>query len=260
MTSEAYAALRNDGYLLSGGLGDLNRRAWVYHQMYLDSGKRSVFPLIAAHGALWATGYFRQGRMGGMIMSLPYLLTPGLRRARLASLALFADRFRDINRRVCAESYALYHYTKQYGGSGFIRSVIGDQFADTLCECHASNAANTHYGQALREKLFCAFFNWEQEHIVGPAVTEAFKEFDWGIVKYLAMHTKLDFTYFGKNFRVRFNNFEARDERLSRGLQVYRRAEDVGLDAVEHALGRYPRIPDEVGRESAYGLCYSNVR
>ena len=246
MTSEAYAALRNDGYLLSGELGDLNRRAWLYRQMYLDSGKRNVFALIAAHGALWATGYFRQGRLGGTILSLPYLLTPGLRRARLASLGLFADRFKDINRRVCAESYALYHYTKQYGGSSFIRSVIGDAFADALCECHASNAAGTHYDQAQREKLFSAFFDWEQENIVGPAVTEAFKEFDWGIVKYLALHTKLDFTYFGKNFRARFNNFADSDERIVRGLQVYRRAEEAGLDAVERALGRYKRIPDEL--------------
>ena len=246
MTSEAYAALRKEGYLLAGELGDLNRRAWVYHQMYLDSGKRSVFPLIAAHGALWATAYFRQGQLGGKIFSLPYLLTPALRRVRLASLALFADRFRDINRRVCAESYAIYHYTKRYGGGSFIRSVIGDAFADTLCECHASNKAGTPYGQELREKLFFAYFNWEQEHIVGPAVTEAFDDFDWGIVKYLALRTKLDFTYFGKNFGVRFKNFASKEERISRGLQVYRRAEEVGLDHVENALGRYKRIPDDV--------------
>lgn len=251
MTSEAYAALRTEGHLLAGELGDLNRRAWVYQQMYLDSGKRSVFPLIAAHGALWASGYFRQGRLGGMLFSLAYLLTPALRRARLASLALFANRIQEINRRVCAESYAIYHYTKQYGGSSVIRSVIGDAFADTLCECHASNRAGTPYRQELREKLFFAFFNWEQDHIVGPAVTEAFDGFDWGIVKFLALRTKLDFTYFGKNFRVQFKNFASKDERISRGLQVYRRAEEVGLDHVEHALGHYRQIPDEVGGVSA---------
>jgi hypothetical protein len=244
MTLEAYAALREKGYAIAGELGDLNRRADVYHRMYLDSGKRSVFPLIAAHGALWATGYFKLGRLGGMLLSLPYLLTPALRRARLASTAAFADKFMDINRRVCAESYAIYHYTKRYGGSSFIRTVIGDDFADILCECHASNRAGTPYPQAVREKLFYAFFAWEQAHIVGPAVTEAFDNFDWPLVKYLAMRTKLDFTYFGNHVSVRFKDFSSREERISRGLLVYRHAEEVGLDHVEHTLNLYKFIPD----------------
>lgn len=243
MTTAAYAAMRKEGYLAAGELGDLNRRASVYRQMYLDSGKRSVFPLIAAHGALWASGYFRQGHLGGLVLSLGYLLTPGRRRAKLVSLAQFADRFRDINRRVCAESYAIYHYTKRYGGDDFIRDVIGDAFADSLCECHASNRNNTLYGPALREKLFLAFFNWEQEQIVSPAVSAAFDEFDWGIVKYLARRTVLTFTYLGKNAGIRFNDFSSAEERLERGLQVYRRAEDMGLDDVERALDRYKRIP-----------------
>ncbi|MES2320382.1 MAG: hypothetical protein V4631_23135 [Pseudomonadota bacterium] len=244
MTFEAYEALREHGYALAGDLGDLKRRARMYQQMYRDSGKRSVFPLIAAHGALWALAYFKQGRLGAMILSLPYLLTPALRREKLASVAVFADRFREINRRVCAESYAIYHYTKRYGGSASIRSVIGDDFADTLCECHASNKADTDYPQALREKLFLAFFHWEQAHIVGPAVIEAFDDFDWDFVKYLAKRTRLDFTYFGKDFGVKFTNFSSVEERISRGLLVYHRAEEVGLDHAEDALSFY-KHPDD---------------
>ena len=239
MTSAHYAALKKEGYLLAGELDDVNRRAWVYHQMYLDSGKRSVFPLIAAHGALWAVGYFRLGRLGGMLLSLRYLLMPAVRRAKLAALAQFADRFRDINRRVCAESYAIYHYTKRHGGDDFIRAVIGDGFADCLCACHASNQDDTPFGKAMREKLFLHFFNWEQAHIVGPAVTDAFEEFDWEHVARLARRTKLTFSYFGKDFKVRFHNFASTEERISRGLQVYRRAEEVGLDQVERALASY---------------------
>lgn len=243
MTTTTYAALQKEGYLLAGDLGDVNRRAWVYREMYLDSGKRSVFPLIAAHGALWAAGYFRQGRLGGLLLSLRYLLTPDLRRAKLVALERFADCFRDINRRVCAESYAVYHYTKRYGGDDFIRGVIGDGFADCLCACHASNHENTPFGRPMREKLFLHFFHWEQEHIVGPAVTDAFDAFDWDIVKQLARRTKLAFSYFGKGFGVKFVNFASVEERIMRGLQVYRRAEDVGLDEVEKALGHYKRVP-----------------
>jgi len=243
MTATIYAALQKEGYLLAGELGDVNRRAWVYRQMYLDSGKRSVFPLIAAHGALWAVGYFKQGRRGGMLLSLRYLFTPQLRRAKMAALEQFADRFRAINRKVCAESYAIYHYTKRHGGDDFIRDVIGDGFADCLCACHDANRDDAEFGRAMREKLFLHFFNWEQEHIVGPAVTDAFAAFDWEIVKDLARRTRLGFSYFGSNFGIKFNNFASTEERIMRGLQVYRRAEDVGLDQVEHALAHYKRSP-----------------
>lgn len=239
MTFEAYEGLREKGYALAGELDDLGRRAAVYQRVFEDSGHRNVFPLIAAHGALWAVGYFRLGKLGGMLMSLPYLLTPALRREKLAELKVFADKFKDINRRVCAESYAIYHYTKAYGGSSFIRSVIGDDFADALCECHASARAGTSFSQARREMLFLAFFNWEQDTVVGPAVIEAFDNFHWGVIKRLATRTKLNFTYFGKGFRVRFNTFSSKEERICRGLEVYWRAEEVGLERVESALSLY---------------------
>src|SRR5688500_4793367 len=110
--ADNYAALRKTGCLLAGDPLDVNRRAWVYHQLYRDSGKRHVFALIAAHGALWADGYFRMGQYAGKVLALRYLLTPARRRARLATLAQFADRIREINRSVCAESYAIYQYTR----------------------------------------------------------------------------------------------------------------------------------------------------
>jgi len=235
MTIEAYEALRAEGYVLAGERDDLGKRADLYLRMFMDSGQRNVFPLIAAHGARWAVGYFRLGRLGGMLMSLPYLLTPSLRRAKLADLAVFADKFKDINRRVCAESYAIFHYTRVHGGSSFIRSVIGDDFADILCESHAT----AEFSQARREALFLAFFNWEQDTVVGPAVLEAFDNFHWGIIKHMATRTRLAFTYFGKGFSVRFNTFSSKAERICRGLQVYRRAEEVGLAHVVSTLGSY---------------------
>ena len=127
MTFEAYEALRMDGYAMAGELDDLARRADVYRTMFRASGQRNVFPLIAAHGALWAVGYFELGKLGGMLMSLPYLLTPALRREKLAGLKVFADKFKDINRRVCAESYAIYHYTRVHGGSSFTDDERNDR-------------------------------------------------------------------------------------------------------------------------------------
>ena len=238
MSSEAYAALRDKGRLMAGSIADLGQRACVYHHMYADSGGRNVFPLIAAHGALWAAGYFKKGMFGGKLFSLRYFLAPRLRREKLRSLGAFADQFRDINRRVCAESYAIYYYTKYHGGDAFIRSVIGDAFADALCACHADDA----FPPAMREDLFRAFFNWEQSNIVGPAVEQAFRQFDWGAIKALARQPRIEFAYFGPHFYMRFDDFTVTAERIVRGLQAYRRAEEVGLDHVEHMLGTYQQF------------------
>ena len=244
MTSEAYEFLKRQGHVLAGEPEEFGVRAGLYHRIYLDSGKRNVFALIAAHGTLWGAGYFKKGLLGAWLLSLAYLLTPRRRRARLRSVAHFADSFRDINRRVCSESYATYQYTKDFGGTPYIRSVIGDELADILCACHASNAAGTEFTAAQRERLFAAFFNWEQDKVVAPLVTRAFAQMDWGVIKYLALRPVVDFPFLGKQHAARFSNFALQEERVAQGMRLYRRAEIVGLGYAEKCLQRYPIKPD----------------
>lgn len=243
MTSDAYEYFRNKGYALAGEPADFGLRAGLYHGMYRDSGKRNVFALIAAHGTLWGAGYFRKGELGVQLLSMQYLFAPRLRRARLRSAAAFADTFRDLNRRVCAESYAIYYYTRHYGGTSFIRSVIGNELADLLCACHASNHAGSDFTQVQREKLFAAFLNWEQETVVAPLVTQAFADIDWPAIKFLALKPRIDVTYLGRWFSVQFSNFPSQEERVMQGLRLYRRAEEVGLGYVEQSLSRYSLMP-----------------
>lgn len=236
MTAAAYEMLRSEGYALAGGVGDLQQRIRLYHRIYLESGKRHVFALIAAHGSLWATGYFKLGNLGARIASLPSLCIRGRRKQKLDAVAVFADRFRSINRQVCAESYAIFHYTRQYGANDVILPVIGAAFTALLVECHASCTAGTEYPRHKREQLFDAFLAWEQDHIVAPNVAEAFADFDWPLIAWLARRPVIQFAYFGKHRRLRFRDFSCQDERMSAGMQACRIAEDVGLDFVEAAL------------------------
>ena len=243
MTREAYEILRKKGFALAGGLRDLSRRACVYHHIYEDSGNRNVFPLLAAHGALWASGYFNKGMLGGKILSIQYLLTPWLIKPHLDSLLAFADKFRDINRRVCAESYALYYYTKNHPDSDFARSIIGSDFAEIMDECHRANELGIRFSQERREELFHQFFRWEQENIVAPSVTEAYATFHWRAVKYLALRPRIEFSYFGEEYDLPFEDFSSKQERVEKGIMAYRRAEHVGLAHVEEALRHYRIMP-----------------
>lgn len=243
MTVDAYERLRANGFELAGGLGDLQRRACVYHHLYADSGQRNVFPLIAAHGALWASGYFKQGMLAGRLLSLPYLFWPARRRAMLAALDDFADQFRAINRRVCAESYALYHYTRDLGATDFIVGMIGAEFAALLCQCHTARRLDQPFGAKQRAALFAAFFHWEQENIVAPAVLAAYAGFHWAAIKRLALRPRVRFAYFGAGYSLPFADFSSQQERTQRGLQAYQRAEAVGLAQVEQSLARYRLMP-----------------
>ncbi|ATQ73730.1 hypothetical protein CR152_03795 [Massilia violaceinigra] len=250
MTAAAYEKFRTEGYALAGHANDLQRRVRLYQRVYQDSGKRLMFALIAAHGTLWASGYFKLGMLGARIASLPWLCMPGMRAQKLAAVAAFVDRFRSINRQVCAESYAIFYYTRQHGGSAFIRSVIGERFTDLLVDCHASCEAGTEYPRNKREQLFHALIEWEQDHIVVPGVEEAFASFDWPLIAWLARRPVIRFAYFGKHDRLRFNDFARKEERLAAGVQACRLAEELGLQAVEDALG----TPDSTAMQATGNL------
>lgn len=250
MTADAFEMLRRKGYLLAGRLSDLSQRACVYHHMYEDSGRRNVFPLIAAHGALWAAGYFRKGMLGGRILSVQYLLRPRLRRERLISLCDFADKFRDVNRRVCAESYAIYHYTKNFESNDFIRALIGEGFSRVIYNCHKSREEGTPFSSENRKLLFFEFFSWEQENIVAPSIVAAYENFCWMSVAYLARRPNVQFAYFGKNHGLKFCDFSSKAERMEKGMLAYQRAVDVGLELVEASIQNYKVMPRDFFKSS----------
>ncbi len=244
MALEVYEKLRKKGYLLAGDLNDLAQRASVYYHMYEDSGGRNVFPLIAAHGALWASGYFRKGMLTGKILSLQFIASKYSRQEKLASLDNFADRFRDINRRVCAEAYALYYYTKIYRSAPEVKNYcFRPALIDALVACHQSNERRSEFGKDHRWNLFYEFFLWEQENIVVPLVETAYQNFHWPVVKYLVLRPRIDFAYFGCGNCLRFKNFGSKDERIEKGMKAYMRAEEVGLIWVAESLKRYGILP-----------------
>ncbi len=176
------------------------------------------------------------GTVGSRLLALGDLFNPPLRRARLRAVDRFADQFRDINRRVCAESYALFYYTREFGADALMCELIGEEFAAMLSQCHLSIALGLPFDQDRRERLFQAFIEWEQSAIVGPLVDTAFAGFDWQPVLRLALRPRLKFAYFRTWYSLKFDNFASRAERIKMGVLVYRHAEEVGLPQVEAAL------------------------
>jgi hypothetical protein len=239
-----YAALRSEATRLAGGLRDLAQRATVYHHLFAASGGNHAFPLIASHGALWAGGYFRRALRLGDLLSWQYLASPVRRQAQLQSLADFADAFRDINRRVCIDTYTMFHFTARHGRNPAAAEFVSADLLEPLNRLHDARRERRELPDAEKREIFEAHFLWEQRCVVGPAIAQAIEEFHWPLVKALALRPPVRFAYFPRGVRMWFRNFASREERIANGLRAFDMAAAAGWDFVELALRHYAVLPD----------------
>jgi hypothetical protein len=225
---------------MAGGLRALAQRATVYHHLFAASGRNHVFPLIAAHGALWAGGYFRFGSKLGNWLSLA---TPSRRPALLTGLDAFADAFRDINRRVCVDTYASFHFTATHGEHPDALQFVAAAKLEALNRMHHARQLGVELSPRDKLRAFEAFFRSEQATVVGPSVARAAEEFDWPLMKFIALKPLLKFSYFPRGQWLWFRDFSNRDERIANGLKAFEFALQAGLNTVEERLADYEILP-----------------
>lgn len=238
-----YASLTDDARRLVGGLPDLAQRATVYHHLYRASGGNHTFPLIAAHGALWAGSYFRFGRRLAEALSWQYAWSPALRRSQLQRLESFADAFRDINRRVCVDTYVSFHFTAKFGDDDRASQYVSPELLRVLRTVHAAKRTGQALSDAGKREVFLAHFLDEQQRVVGPAIEKAVAEFDWPLVRSIALKPWVRFAYFPRSKRLWFADFTNRQERIENGLRAFETAANVGWENVEQALRNYDVLP-----------------
>lgn len=238
-----YARLRLEAAQLAGTTGDLVHRASVYHHLYQHSGGNHAFPLIAAHGALWANWYFRWGMRLGKIFALRYIFDAELRQKRLDDLKAYADAYRNINRQVCIETYAAYYLTDRFGHLPDIGKFLPSTLVENLNRCHVARKGGGYLTREQKRDLFSAFFLWEQETLVGPGVTLATEKFYWPVLKWIALKPSIRFAYFPRHKRLNFRYFACTHERTEKGILAFDIAMDVGLAKVETALRDYGVMP-----------------
>ncbi|MBL8848566.1 MAG: hypothetical protein JNG89_02740 [Planctomycetaceae bacterium] len=238
-----YDRLLAEGTRLAGSLRDVAQRATVYHHLFAASGRNHAFPLIAAHGALWSSGWFRFGARLGSLLSWQFGLNAERRTAALSQLSEFADRFRDVNRRVCADTYAGFHFTARYGRHSEAATIVRPETLEALNQMHAAVRSGRPLSDAQRRNIFCVHFINEQATVVGPALEAACAAFDWPLLKAIALRPVIRFSYFAVHERLWFRDFSDREERIARGVAAFDHAARVGWDRVESALDEYHVLP-----------------
>lgn len=248
-TEAEVCTLRARAIALAGRAGDLAQRASVYHHLYRHSGGNHAFPLLAAHGALWASGYFRRNLRQGALATRLLWLIGGDGAGRMAELHGLADTLRDINRRVCVETWFIYQLTARPALAEAASELVPAGLRLAMARCHAARREGVRLNPAERRVLFECFFRWEQTAIVGPAVEAAFAAFDWLLAKKRALRPRIAFAYLPTP--LPFRDFADTNERIDKGLAAYDAGERVGWDKVEASLSAYRVLPPAYAADPA---------
>lgn len=247
--ADGYRQIRAHAELLSGAVGDLRQRAAVYHHIYVHSQRNHVFPLIAAHGALWGNSYFNLGIRLGLLVSKA-TADMEAREKKLSQLYRFADDFREINRQVCIEIYTAYYFSALYGDQPGAENFMDSSLLDSMNRCHHARLSGRHMTLEEKRRSYEDFFLWEQDNVVGPAVDEATLRFHWKAIKYPALKPWINFSYFPSCHRLIFKDFSSKRERIEKGFVAFEWAARVGWERVDESLFAYRVMPVEFHRDS----------
>ncbi|MEP1229801.1 MAG: hypothetical protein ABJG88_03930 [Litorimonas sp.] len=238
-----YAAITTDAQKLGGGLDDMTQRAVVYHHLYVSSGSNFIFPLIAAHGALWARWYLFLAKHVAVFLAI---IDINPRRSFARKMSLYADyvsRFKAINRTVMQETYKVLNIAKLYGAHPVIAADMPKRLCDNLNICHQYAVHGTLMPLEQQRDFYEDFFRWEQNNVVAPAVEEAINAFDWPLMKWFCMRPWVWFSYFRIGRSLVFKNFSDAEERTQKGLSAFDWAKHQGWETIESNLTRNPFFP-----------------
>ena len=256
----AYEKLYREATELAGRPGDFAQRAMVYRQIFRDSQGNHAFPLIAAHGALWGAGQFRFGLRLARWLAWQYFWSRPLRSRRLAMLAEFFDALRDINRRVCVDTYVQFHLTRRFCKHPEISKFLPPDFLRPLRLLHEACRRQRPLAEAQRRTLFEVHFLHEQQTIVGDTLDRATAALAWPLAKFIALRPRVRFVYFPAGTSLAFADFSDRRERIENGLKAFDLAAGVGWPWVEQSLAAYGVLDRLLSTAQASSLSATSQR
>lgn len=257
--AERFQAIRAAALWLGGRPEDIGQRIVAHFSVYRDSRRNFTFPLLALHGAGWAHGYFRL---------LDFVLAPyatvrhpisAARRAELIQRMRTAmNGFKFANRRVLADTFANYHFSKLYGHRPRADSVLSAPLLRRLNWLHATVKRGENLTQRSKSHLYSEAFHWEQTNSVWPMVERTIRDINDPIVTFIAFRPIVRFAYFRGFQLLVFSDFTKTEERISQGFRAYQIAESAGWADTERSMRSYGFLPADLSARSDLLLRWSN--
>jgi hypothetical protein len=232
------------GQGLAGSPSSIGQRVVVHYSVYRDSRRNLTYPVLALHGAGWAHGYF-----DFLVSLLPFyasLRFPFSWQKRddfKKKMSVAMTGFKVANQRVLRDTFANYHFTKQYGTTPGADKILAPTLIATLNQLHAATAAREPLTDLAKSAIYSECFQWEQHNSVWPMVEKAIKNVNDPIVKAIAFRPIVHFAFFPPLTFLFFHNFTDTNERIAQGWKAYGIAEDVGWAVTERAIGKFNFVP-----------------
>ncbi|MCF6274377.1 MAG: hypothetical protein L3J05_01260 [Robiginitomaculum sp.] len=244
MSAESvYEIISKDAVRLGGRLNDMPQRAVVYHHIYVMSGGNFIFPLIAAHGALWARWYLFVAKLGANMLAIVDRSGGTSRRTKMKAYHEYVNAFKKINRKVMAASYTAFHFTRLYGDHEFVTKNMPKRLVTAFLRCHQMSTSGTPMPLAEQRQFYEDYFRWEQINVVGPAISDAIDNFHWPLAKWFCLRPWVWFSYFRFGRSLIFKDFNDAEERTQKGLAAFDWAAKKSWDKVEDNLTNNPFFP-----------------
>lgn len=248
---EKYAQIRAGAIILAGQPSDIEKRVQIMKDIFLDSNGNHCFPLIAAHGALWANDFFKT-----FDQFISFVLDPSAKAAQMVSVKSISEfeaaslaykqRMLETNRLVFIDSYTNYYFTKFYGKEAGAEEIINNELLQVLNNIHQASRQNRRMSDEELRRTYTSALIWEQENSVGPAVTQATLDFVASVErahlsKQLAEFTLkpiVRFSYMPKGKYFIFKDISNKQERIKFATAAFDYAQQVGFRKVLIAFQR----------------------
>lgn len=240
---ELHAIIRDDADILAAGVDDLGQRSLVYYQIYRDSKTLFHFPLVASHGALWATWYLFAAWLAANVFAIVDFTCHLNRKDRMATYATYVRAIKEINRQVMIEAYTSLYLYKCFGETACDELKFSERLAAQFKERFGVGAKSFVRTNESDRDFYETFFRWEQQKVVGPAVDAALAAFEWPLMKVLSRQPWVWFSYFRVGRTLIFKDFADKEERVAKGLAAFDWAAAKGWDVIERNCRRNPFLP-----------------
>ncbi len=182
-------------------------------------------------------------RLGWWLSWLPSF-SETTRQQKRALLEEFADAFRNVNRLVCIETYTTYHFTALHGQHPNACKWIPRPLLERLNRVHSARVSGVELSASEKRAVFETFFLNEQATVVGPKINAAGKEFQWPLMRWLALMPHVRFAYMS-GLGLQFWNFCDEAQRVQKWYASCDIALRVGLPNVEQKLETYRILPPQ---------------
>lgn len=196
---------------IAGGVEDFESRINGYLDLYYDSDRKFLFPLVALHGAQWADHYFSRANLKLTLLRMNILGV--LFHKKLKKAQRLAQGLKAINREVFIDVYSKYRTFLDLPDclATFERLGIPKKLLGLLKRMHL----RTYLRGGEKLELYKASLEYEQKINVAPRIERLAKALKLSdLDKRLFLRPRVRFPYFPQRISFKFKNFFSTQERI----------------------------------------------